>query len=318
MRTPEQAAAYLRALRDVLVYLEICDGNMEEGSFRCDANISLRPRGQKEFGIRTEIKNMNSFRNVAKALDYEIRRQRAILENGQEVVQETRLWDAGGGKTMSMRGKEEAHDYRYFPDPDLLPLMVEEAWVESLRQNLPELPEAKRLRFVEQYGLPGYDAEVLTASRYLADYFEQVVEHKAPAKAASNLIMGDLLGQLHAAGLDIRQSPVSPEAMAELLNLVDSGELSGKMGKEVFSEMFENNESASSVVERKGLRQVSDMGELTGILEEILAANPEQVEQFKAGKEKLKGFFVGQAMKATKGQANPKLVNQLLDKILKG
>jgi aspartyl-tRNA(Asn)/glutamyl-tRNA(Gln) amidotransferase subunit B len=261
---------------------------------------------------------MNSFRNVAKALDYEIRRQRAILENGQEVVQETRLWDAGGGKTMSMRGKEEAHDYRYFPDPDLLPLMVEEAWVESLRQNLPELPEAKRLRFVEQYGLPGYDAEVLTASRYLADYFEQVVEHKAPAKAASNLIMGDLLGQLHAAGLDIRQSPVSPEAMAELLNLVDSGELSGKMGKEVFSEMFENNESASSVVERKGLRQVSDMGELTGILEEILAANPEQVEQFKAGKEKLKGFFVGQAMKATKGQANPKLVNQLLDKILKG
>ncbi|KIX11890.1 Asp-tRNA(Asn)/Glu-tRNA(Gln) amidotransferase subunit GatB [Dethiosulfatarculus sandiegensis] len=318
MRTPEQAAAYLRALRNVLVYLEICDGNMEEGSFRCDANISLRPRGQKEFGTRAEIKNMNSFRNVAKALDYEIRRQRALLESGGEVRQETRLWDANGGKTLSMRGKEEAHDYRYFPDPDLLPLLVDQDWVESLNQNLPELPEAKRLRFVEQYGLPAYDAEVLTASRHLADYFEKVVQQKVPAKAASNLIMGDLLGQLHAAGLDIRQSPVSPEAMAELLNLVDSGELSGKMGKEVFSEMFENNESASRVVERKGLRQVSDMGELTAVLEQILADNPQQVEQFRAGKEKLKGFFVGQAMKATKGQANPKLVNQLLDTLLKG
>ena len=316
MHTPQEAAAYLKALRDILVYLEICDGNMEEGSFRCDANISLRPPGRKELGTKTELKNMNSFRNVQKALEYEIRRQGALLDQGEKVRQETRLWDAEAGRTVSMRGKEEAHDYRYFPDPDLLPLVVEPEWIERVRTELPELPRAKRQRFQEQYGLPEYDAGVLTASRPLADYFEAVVQAGAPAKAASNWIMSDLLGKLHAQDRDIADSPVGPDRLAELLGLIQEGTISGKMGKTVFAEMFDTGKSAAQVVEEKGLKQVSDAGELEALLKDVFQRHPDEVAAYRGGKKKLLGFFVGQVMKATRGQANPKLVNQLAQKLL--
>ncbi|MCF8033807.1 MAG: Asp-tRNA(Asn)/Glu-tRNA(Gln) amidotransferase subunit GatB [Desulfarculaceae bacterium] len=316
LRSPEEAGAYLRTLRDVLIYLEICDGNMEEGSFRCDANISLRPVGQAEFGIRAELKNMNSFRGVTKALEYEIRRQRAILDEGGKVVQETRLWDADQGKSFGMRGKEEAHDYRYLPDPDLPPLVVDEAWVERVRSELPELPGAKRARFMEAYGLNDYDAGVLTAGRPLADYYEAVVAAGAPPKAAANWMMTDLLGALKAEGREIGQAAVKPQGLAELIALIDSGAISNKMAKEVFAEMMATGKGAAKVVEEKGLTQVSDEGELEGLLKEIFAANPEEVEAFKGGKKKLMGFFVGQVMQKTKGQANPKLVNQLVNKLL--
>jgi len=318
MRTPEEAGAYLRTLRDVLVYLEICDGNMEEGSFRCDANVSIRPMGQAELGIRAELKNMNSFRGVVKALEYEIRRQRAILDEGGSVKQETRLWDADQGKTFGMRGKEEAHDYRYLPDPDLLPLVVDTAWVERARQALPELPAAKRERFGEQYGLNDYDAGVLCASRPLAGYYEAVVAAGAGSKAAANWVMSDLLGALKAAELEIIASPVKPDGLAGLIKLIDSGAISNKMAKEVFAEMMASGKAAEAVVAEKGLSQVSDEGELEGILRDIFAANPNEVEAFKGGKKKLMGFFVGQVMKATKGQANPKLVNQLVNQLLGG
>jgi aspartyl-tRNA(Asn)/glutamyl-tRNA(Gln) amidotransferase subunit B len=316
MRTPEEAAAYLKALRDILVYLEICDGNMEEGSFRCDANVSIRPLGREAFGTRAELKNMNSFRNVAKAIEYEIRRQRAVLDDGGQVVQETRLWDAQANKTVSMRGKEEAHDYRYFPDPDLLPLVVDAAWVERVKSELPELPEAKRARFVEQYGLPPYDAGVLTASRPLADYLESAVQAGAAPKAASNWIMSELLGALNAEGKEITQSPVAAGQLAKLIGLVDSGEISGKIAKQVFGEMMQSGLDPEAVVEQKGLKQVSDTKALEAVLQKIFDANPGQVEQFKAGKDKLMGFFVGQAMKETKGQANPAILNELVKKLL--
>jgi aspartyl-tRNA(Asn)/glutamyl-tRNA(Gln) amidotransferase subunit B len=316
MRTPEEAAAYLKALRDILVYLEICDGNMEEGSFRCDANVSIRPVGREAFGTRAELKNMNSFRNVAKAIEYEIRRQRAVLDDGGQVVQETRLWDAQANKTVSMRGKEEAHDYRYLPDPDLLPLVVETAWVERVRSKLPELPEEKRARFMEQYGLPVYDAGVLTASRPLADYLESAVRAGAAPKAASNWIMSELLGALNAEGKEITQSPVAAGQLVKLIGLVDSGEISGKIAKQVFAEMMQSGLDPEAVVEQKGLKQVSDTGALEAVLQKIFDANPGQVEQFKAGKDKLMGFFVGQAMKETKGQANPAILNELVKKLL--
>ena len=316
MRTPEEAAAYLRALRDILIYLEICDGNMEEGSFRCDANISLRPMGQEELGVKTELKNMNSFRNVARALEYEIRRQSAVLSDGGSIRQETRLWDAQGGKTVSMRGKEEAHDYRYFPDPDLLPLVVDKAWIEQAREGLPELPQAKRERFVADYGLTDYDAGVLTASKPVAQYFEDVVTAGAEAKAASNWITSELMGALNAEGLEIGDAKIAPDGLAELIKLIAEGTLSSKLAKEVFGHMFASGNSASAIVEEKGLKQVSDSGELEGVLQKIFDDNPDEVAQFKGGKQKLMGFFVGQVMKQTKGQANPKLVNQLVLKML--
>jgi aspartyl-tRNA(Asn)/glutamyl-tRNA(Gln) amidotransferase subunit B len=318
LKSPEEAAAYLKALRDILVYLEICDGNMEEGSFRCDANISLRPVGQEEFGVKTELKNMNSFRGVAKALEYEVRRQSAALAEGRAVVQETRLWDANSGKTVSMRGKEEAHDYRYFPDPDLLPLVVDDQWVERLRAELPELPAAKRGRFMEQYGLGAYDAEVLSASRQVAEYFEAAVAAGAPAKKAANWVTSELMGALHAQGLAIGRSPVPASELAALIKLVEGGRLSSRMAKDVFAEMFAQGKAAGEVVEAKGLEQVSDAGELEGMLREIFQAHPEEVAQYQAGKKKLMGFFVGQVMQRTRGQANPKLVNQLVQKLLEG
>ncbi|KMY69124.1 glutamyl-tRNA amidotransferase [Desulfocarbo indianensis] len=318
MRTPEEAAAYLKALRDILVYLEICDGNMEEGSFRCDANISLRPVGQKELGVKTELKNMNSFRNVGRALEYEMRRQAAALDGGGSIRQETRLWDAQGGKTVSMRGKEEAHDYRYFPDPDLLPLVVDQAWIDKARAALPELPQARRERFAAQYGLTDYDAGVLTAAKPVAEYFEATVAAGGAAKAACNWITSEFMGALNAEGLEIGQAKISPAGLAELIKLVEEGALSGKLAKEVFAEMFASGKNAAAIVEQKGLKQVSDAGELEGVLQKIFQANPNEVAEFKAGKQKLMGFFVGQVMKETKGQANPKLVNELVRKLLAG
>ena len=316
LRTPAEAGAYLRALHDIVVYLEVCDGNMEEGSFRCDANVSLRPVGQVELGTKAELKNMNSFRGVERALEYEIRRQRAILDEGGKVKQETRLWDPDQGKSFGMRGKEEAHDYRYMPDPDLLPLIVDDAWIQRVRAGLPELPEAKRERLVAEHGLGDYDAGVLTASKALAAYYEAVVAAGAQAKTAANWVTSDLLGALKAQGLEIGQTPISPEGLAGLIKLIEAGTISGKMAKDVFAEMMATGKQAEAIVKDKGLTQVSDEGELEAMLLEIFAANPAEVEAFKGGKKKLMGFFVGQVMQKTKGQANPKLVNQLINKLL--
>ncbi len=317
IRSPEEAAAYLRTLRDILRYLEICDGNMEEGSFRCDANISLRPVGSREFGVKTELKNMNSFRNVQRALEFEVRRQRTLLESGRSVIQETRLWDAGRGVTVSMRGKEEAHDYRYFPDPDLVPVEIDPDWIERVRESLPELPDAKRQRFITQYGLPAYDAQVLTSSKELADYFEAVLADFSQPKVVSNWIMSELLRELKRDERDIAECPVPPEHLAELLRLMDKSVISGKIAKSVFKEMYETGASAGTIVKEKGLEQVTDEGAIEAVVAEVLAECPEEVEAYRKGKEKLLGFFVGQVMKKTRGKANPKLVNEILRKKLK-
>jgi len=316
MRTPEEAAQYLRRVHEILVYLEICDGNMEEGSFRCDANISLRPEGQEAFGIRSELKNMNSFNNVQHALEYEILRQRAVLERGDQVVQETRLWDASQGLTHSMRGKEEAHDYRYFPEPDLVPIVISDAWEEEIRGSLPELPMEKRTRFISTYNIPPYDAGVLTASRALADYYEEVVRLCERPKIASNWVMGDFLAYLNEAKLEIEESPIPPAALAELIGIIGDGTISGKIAKEVFEEMWQSGKQPKEIVEEKGLVQITDTGELEKIVEGVLEANQKQLEQYRAGKDQLFGFFVGQTMKATGGKANPKIVNELLKKKL--
>jgi len=316
IRSEEEAGAYLRRLHEILVYLEICDGNMEEGSFRCDANVSLRPKGEKAFGIRAELKNMNSFRNVQRALEYEIKRQQYILEGGGEVVQETRLWDDSQGVTHSMRGKEEAHDYRYFPDPDLIPIEISNEWIEKVRETLPELPLEKRERFVREYNIPPYDAGVLTASRDLADYYEETVRLSGKPKIASNWVMGDVLGHLNEEKIDVTASPVKPETLAEMINLIEDGTISGKIAKEVFEDMYKSGRSPKEIIEEKGLVQITDESMLQEAVKEILKANPSQVEQYKGGKEKLFGYFVGQVMKVTRGKANPKLVNELLKKEL--
>ena len=314
--TPEEAADYLRTLREILRYLEICDGNMEEGSMRCDANISLRPAGTSGLGTKIELKNMNSFKNVQKALDFEIRRQKVMLERGEPLVQETRLWDAGRNVTLSMRGKEEAHDYRYFPDPDLVPVVVGEDWVREVRRSLPELPEAKRERFIGDYALPPYDAKVLTSSKSLANYFEAALEKFSHPKVLSNWIMSELLRELNRDDREIEDCPVSPQNLAELLDLLDSGVVSGKMAKGVFEKMFASGKSAREIVDEDGLVQVSDESEIESAITLALAENPKEVEQFRAGKSKLFGFFVGQVMKKTKGKANPQLVNEILRKKL--
>ncbi|GLI34175.1 Asp-tRNA(Asn)/Glu-tRNA(Gln) amidotransferase subunit GatB [Desulforhabdus amnigena] len=308
----EEAAAYLKTIREILRYLEICDGNMEEGSFRCDANISLRPIGTQTLGVKTELKNMNSFRNVQRALDFEIRRQRALLERNEPVVQETRLWDAGRNVTQSMRSKEEAHDYRYFPDPDLVPVVVDENWVESVRAVLPELPDAKRERFIAEYNLPLYDAQVLTSSKALATYFETVVKAFPQPKAVSNWMMSELLKQLKRDDREIEVCPVPPENLAELLQLLDTGIISGKIAKTVFEEMYSSGKQAKTIVEEKGLTQMKDEGTIESTIDEVLAENPKEVELYRSGKEKLFGFFVGQVMRKTKGKANPQLVNDIL------
>jgi len=318
IRTPEEAVEYLKALREILIYLEICDGNMEEGSFRCDANVSVRPAGSKEFGTKTEVKNMNSFRFVQKALEYEINRQIDLLESGEKVVQETRLWDPARGVTASMRTKEEAHDYRYFPEPDLVPLFVSVEWQEEVKRRLPELPAEKRQRFVREYAIPAYDAKVLTSSKALANFFEEAVkEHRNP-KAISNWIMGDLLRELNAAGIDADRSPVTPAQLARMVRMIDEGIISGKIGKTVFEEMFKTGKDPEVIVKEKGLVQITDEKEIEGYIREVLEAHPDEVKAYRGGKEKLLGFFVGQVMKLTKGKANPGLVNKLLVKKLRG
>src|SRR5512136_229255 len=318
MRNAEEAAAYLRRLHEILVYLEICDGNMEEGSFRCDANVSIRPRGEEAFGTRTELKNMNSFRNVQRALEYEIKRQQYILESGGEVVQETRLWDDAQGQTHSMRSKEEAHDYRYFPDPDLVPIVIDNAWIEEVKKALPELPLPKQDRFVAQYGIPVYDAGVLTTTRALADFYEETVKLCGKPKIVSNWVMGDLLRYLNEQKRDIRESPVSPDHVAQMINLIEDGTISGKIAKEVFEEMYKSSKKPADIVKEKGLTQITDEGAVVKAIEEAMAKNPTQLAEYRAGKDKLFAFFVGQVMKLTKGKANPQLVNDLLKKMLSG
>jgi len=305
----------LRSLRAVLVYLGVCDGNMEEGSFRCDANVSVRPTGTAELGIKVEVKNMNSFKNVQKALDYEIRRQIKTLSSGGTLVQETRLWNADQEITLSMRSKEYAHDYRYFPDPDLVPLVIDPAWVEEMRRTLPELPETKRRRFVEDYGIPEYDAGVLTASKELAEYYEACVRAHRDPKAVSNWVMVELQGRLNRDGKYITQSPIPPARLAAMLDLLAKGTISGKMAKEFFDEMYSSGADPADLVKRTG-GQITDTGELETIVQAVVAAHPGPVVEFKAGKETALNFLVGQVMKATRGKANPKLVNDLLKKVL--
>jgi aspartyl-tRNA(Asn)/glutamyl-tRNA(Gln) amidotransferase subunit B len=316
IRSPEEASAYLRKLRAILMFLDICDGNMEEGSFRCDANISLRPKGQQAFGVKTELKNMNSFRNVQKALDFETRRQTALLDQGGNVIQETRLWDAAKGITVSMRGKEEAHDYRYFPDPDLVPLKIDEAWIQEIRASLPELPEPKKMRFIRDYGIPEYDAEILTTSKALADYFEACLGHGAKPKMASNWIMSELLRELKRDEREVEECPVPALHLAEMIRMIEEGVISGKIAKSVFEEMYRTGRRAQEIIEEKGWVQVKDSGEIEKIVDQVLAAHPKEVEAYRQGKEKIFGFFVGQVMKATQGKANPQLVNELLKKRL--
>ncbi len=316
IRTPEEASSYLKKIRQLVRYLKISDGNMEEGSLRCDANISLRPRGQEEFGTKAELKNMNSFRHVQKALEYEIRRQTALLLDGKEIIQETRLYDASKGVTHSMRGKEEAHDYRYFPDPDLVPIKVDDEWLGQVKDSLPELPDEKRQRFVSEYGLPEYDAQVLTESIDLAEYFEQCATLYPKAKKVSNWIMVELLKLLKTDEQDILHCNVTPEVLAELLTLIDKGTISSKIGKKILQEIYEKGGSPSKIVEREGLAQVSDESELAAIVQQVLTDNPKEVEKYKAGKKKVMGFFVGQVMRQTKGKANPQMVNELLRKLL--
>jgi aspartyl-tRNA(Asn)/glutamyl-tRNA(Gln) amidotransferase subunit B len=316
LRAPAEAADYMRALRNILVYLDVCDGNMQEGSLRCDANVSLRPRGEEKLGTRAELKNMNSFRHVEKALAFEIERQRRVLEAGGTVVQETRLWSAEEGKTLGMRGKEESHDYRYFPDPDLLPLEVDEAWVARVRAELPELPEQKKARFISAYGLPEYDAGVLTADKFLADYFEAVVSAGVESKPASNWIMAELLRELNNAERELRECPVQPGQLADLLKLIGRGTISGKIAKTVFAEMYKTGRDPAAIVQAQGLVQVTDTGAIEKAIDEVIAKNPAQLDQYRAGKTKVFGFFVGQVMKATSGKANPELVNELLKKKL--
>ncbi|MCA1960247.1 MAG: Asp-tRNA(Asn)/Glu-tRNA(Gln) amidotransferase subunit GatB [Desulfomonile sp.] len=312
IRTPEEAAEYLRALRAILVYLDVCDGNMQEGSFRCDANVSVRPVGQKSLGVKTEVKNMNSFRNVQRALQYEIDRQTEALRNGEPIVQETRLFDPTTGTTASMRSKEQAHDYRYFPDPDLLPLRVDPELVERIGRDLPELPSEKKRRFVEQFGIPPYDAAVLTASRELAAYFERTLELFPKPKAVSNWIMTELMRQLKGEEAGLASCAVKPEQLADLLKLIDAGTISGKIAKAVFEEMCSTGGDPAEIINRKGLVQISDSEALTELVRKVLDDNRGEVEKYLAGKDKLFGFFVGQVMKASKGKANPQLVNDLL------
>jgi len=318
IRSAEEASDYLRRLHEILVYLEICDGNMEEGSFRCDANVSIRPKGQDAFGTRTELKNMNSFRNVQRALEYEIKRQQYILEGGHEVVQETRLWDDTAGVTHSMRSKEEAHDYRYFPDPDLVTVALSREWVEEILKDQPELPLEKRERFVRDYQIPAYDAGVLTTSRALADYYEEVVRLTGQPKTASNWVMGEILRFLNEEKKDIAACPITPQALADMILLIEAGTISGKIAKEVIEEMYKTGKPAKAIIAEKGLVQITDEAALARVVSEVMAANPNQLSQYRGGKEKLFGYFVGQVMKATQGKANPQLINDLLKKMLAG
>jgi aspartyl-tRNA(Asn)/glutamyl-tRNA(Gln) amidotransferase subunit B len=318
IHSAEAAKAFMIKLRDILAYIGVCDCNMEEGSLRCDANVSVRKVGDKELGVKTEVKNMNSFRFLQRALEYEIERQVAELEAGGRIVQETRLWDEGRGITISMRSKEEAHDYRYFPEPDLVPVVVNKEWVEQIRDSLPELPDEKRARFMEQYQLPAYDAGVLTSSRELADYFEECTKLYPEAKVVSNWIMGELLRELKGQGGDIRHCPVTPEHLARMLKLIQQGVISGKIAKQVFEEMYRTGTAPEDIVKAKGLEQITDQSQILAIVKQVIRDNPESVAAYRGGKTKTIGFLIGQVMKQSRGKANPQLVNSLLEKELKG
>ncbi|MCX6349829.1 MAG: Asp-tRNA(Asn)/Glu-tRNA(Gln) amidotransferase subunit GatB, partial [Candidatus Aureabacteria bacterium] len=312
LRSPQEANDYLKALRALLRYAGVSECDMEKGSFRCDANVSIRPAGERKLGVKVEVKNMNSFRSVERALSYEAERQRKAAAEGERIVQETRLYDAEAEQTFSMRSKEEAHDYRYFPEPDLVPLVIERDWVETIGRALPELPAARRERFRREYGLKDYDAGVLTDEKSLGDYFETAVRVHPNRKAVANWIMAELLGKLHEAGLKVDSSPVSAVHLASLVKLIDGGTISGKMAKDVFNEMFSAGRDPVQIVREKGMSQISDESELEKIADQALAAHPGPVADFRGGKEKALAFLVGQVMKATAGKANPQIVNQVL------
>ena len=318
LRTPEEAKAYMEKMHSVVTYLGISEGDMEKGHFRCDANVSLRPMGQEKFGTRTETKNLNSFRFVQQAITYEIARQTEDLLDGKRIVQETRLWDSIKKNTYSMRSKEEAHDYRYFPDPDLPVVRISSDFVEQIRSQLPELPYAKKQRFMESFGLSTYDAEVLVADKQVAEYFEEVVAAKADPKLVCNWISGELMRIMNENKADIRNVGIPAGSLASLIQFLQEGSISGKIAKTVFEEMVQSGKDPATIIEVRGLKQVSDEGALRGLLETLLNNNPKQVEQYRAGKTQIKGFFVGQVMKETKGQANPQIVNQLLEELLNG
>lgn len=316
IRSAKEAGAYLRKLHTILKYIDVCDGNMEEGSFRCDANISLRPIGQQEFGIRAELKNLNSFKHVEKAINYEIRRQTYVLEDGKSVIQETRLWDPAKGKTHSMRGKEEAHDYRYFPDPDLVPLIVDDQWITSIQSDMPELPEAKQKRFVQEYGLSDYDAGVLTATLDIADFFEEMAKPLSEKKQAANWMMTQFLGMLNTRGIEVSQAPVTAAQCSELLQLVEKNTINANAAKMVFDAMVQTGNDAQQIVKEKGLEQVSDSDELEQLVDAVISENPDEVQAYRGGKTKLFSFFMGQIMKKTRGKADPKIVSPLFKKKL--
>jgi aspartyl-tRNA(Asn)/glutamyl-tRNA(Gln) amidotransferase subunit B len=312
MRSPEEARAYLEKLKAIIQYTGVSDVKMEEGSLRCDANISIRPAGTQALGSKTELKNMNSFRGVQRALEYEEKRQAAVVLSGGRVVQETRRWDENRGETISMRSKEEAHDYRYFPEPDLVLMEIDEAWKAEIRATIPELPDARRERYTTQLGLSDYDAGVITSSLALADFFEETLAHCEDAKAVANWIMGDMMGYMNANDVEVQQLNVTPEGLGNMIGLIEKGTISIKIAKKVFKEMLEHGGDPVKIVEEQGLVQISDEGEIGRIVDQVLAENPQSVADFKAGKEKAIGFLVGQVMKASKGKANPQMVNQLI------
>jgi len=319
MRSAQEAVAYMKKMHSLVQYLGICDGNMAEGSFRCDANVSIRPQGQKELGTRTELKNINSFRFVERAINYEVQRQIDVIEEGGKITQETRLYDADAHETRSMRSKEEAMDYRYFPDPDLLPVVIDDDYLEACRATLPELPDVKRQRFIKDYNLSAYDASVLTASRDVAVYFEAtIVAAGGEAKLAANWIMGDVIGGLNKSNLNITASPLNAERLGGMLKRISDDTISGKIAKQVFEAMWNSHEEADTIIKNRGLKQVTDSGTIEKVIAEIIHNNPGQVEQYRAGKDKLFGFFVGQVMKAMQGKANPAQVNEILKKKLRG
>ncbi len=318
MRSAQEAVAYMKKMHSLVQYLGICDGNMAEGSFRCDANVSIRPQGQKELGTRTELKNINSFRFVERAINYEVQRQIEVVEEGGKIKQETRLYDADAHETRPMRSKEEAMDYRYFPDPDLLPVVIDDDYLEACRATLPELPDVKRQRFIKDYNLSAYDADVLTTHRDLAAYFEATtVAAGGDAKLAANWIMGEVIGGLNKLNSDITASPLSPERLGGMLKRISDNTISGKIAKQVFEAMWNSDEEADAIIESRGLKQVTDSGAIEKVISEIISNNPGQVEQYRAGKDKLFGFFVGQVMKAMQGKANPAQVNEILKKKLR-
>ena len=315
MRSPQEARAYMEELRNIVRYVGVCDGNLEEGSMRCDANISIMPKGSNKFGTRAEIKNVNSFKALERALEYEIDRQIELVEDGEEVVQETRLWDDNAGVTRSMRGKEDAHDYRYFPEPDLMPLEISREWVEEVRKTMPELPEQKRERYMS-LGLSEYDASVIVEQMDLAMFFDKVLELGANPKIAVNFLMGEIAAYLKEQKLSINETKLTPENLVELISLIEKSTISNNIGKQIIIDMLKDGEKASAIVEKKGLSQITDTGAIKEICQKIVDANPNQVEAYKGGKNQLFGFFVGQVMKETKGRANPQTVNQLLKEIL--